>query len=100
MKRGLRWFIYLPSYTDAYLKTFPAYRKRHAASSTMSRLLKHPNVIAARAWLFASINGKIPRGERMPQSAHEIRRRPTRWVADSRGEAKPVSLPMAAMKKT
>ena len=39
----------------------------------MSRLLKHPDVKAARAWYFAKVNLKIPFSEPMPQTRQGIR---------------------------
>jgi hypothetical protein len=52
----------LPCFTDAYLKAFPGARKRRAAAASMSRLLRHPNVQAVRAWKYSQIEGVIPRG--------------------------------------
>ena len=73
LKRGNRTIVYLQCMTDAYLKSFPHARKRHVATSSMSRLLKHPDVKAARAWYFAKVNLKIPFSEPMPQTRQGIR---------------------------
>jgi hypothetical protein len=62
----------MPSYTEAYLMAFPRAKKRRAASASMSRLLRHPNVQAARAWNYSQIEGLIPRGAAMPRTASEI----------------------------
>lgn len=40
-----------------------------------SWLLKHPDVIAARAWFYAKISHEIPHSEPMPETAPEIRRK-------------------------
>ena len=49
IKGGSSAFFRTPPYTDAYLRAFPAARKRRAAAASMSRLLRHPHVRAARA---------------------------------------------------
>ncbi len=72
IKGGSSWAGGLPCFTDAYLKAFPNARKRRAAAASMSRLLRHPNVQAARAWNYSQIEGVIPRGEAMPRTAGEI----------------------------
>lgn len=72
IKGGSSWAGGLPCFTDSYLKAFPNARKRRAAAASMSRLLRHPNVQAARAWNYSQIEGVIPRGEAMPQTAGEI----------------------------
>jgi hypothetical protein len=74
-KRGGGYIFHMQTFTDAYFKTFPASRKRHATTSSMSRLLKHPGVKAARAWFYAQLNLEIPFHERMPWTAAEIRQR-------------------------
>jgi hypothetical protein len=72
IKGGSSWAGGLPCFTDAYLKAFPRARKRRAAAASMSRLLRHPNVQAARAWNYSKIEGVIPKGEAMPRTAGEI----------------------------
>jgi predicted NAD/FAD-dependent oxidoreductase len=62
----------MASFTDAYLQAFPAARKRRAATASMSRLLNHPDVKAARAWFYAQVHHEIAREERMPQTANGI----------------------------
>ncbi len=39
---------------------------------SMSRLLRHPDVRAARAWFFSKISQEIPREEPMPDTARAI----------------------------
>lgn len=75
IKGGSSWAGGLPCFTDAYLKAFPRARKRRAAVASMSRLLRHPNVQAARAWFYSILEGVIPRGEAMPQTASAIWKR-------------------------
>jgi hypothetical protein len=75
VKRGSRFLFITPPLTDAYLASFPKARNRAAATSSMSRLLKHPHVKAARAWFYAKLNREIPQGEAMPPTPQEIRRR-------------------------
>lgn len=72
IKGGSSWAGGLSCFTDAYLKAFPRARKRRAAAASMSRLLRHPNVQAARAWNYSKIEGVIPWGEVMPPTAGEI----------------------------
>jgi len=72
IKGGRSRFIYAPPYTDAYLRAFPAARKRRAATASMSRLLRHPDVQAARAWFYAQVHHEIAREERMPHTAKGI----------------------------
>lgn len=57
VKGGSRRFFPIPPLTDAYLAAFPQARKRHAAASSMSRLLRHPHVRAARVVLRGSERG-------------------------------------------
>jgi hypothetical protein len=71
--RGGSSFIWrIPPYTDAYLQAFPAAKKRHAAAVSMSRLLRHPHVRAARAWFYSKISQEIPKDEPMPDTANGI----------------------------
>ena len=70
---GSSWAGGLPYLTDAYQKAFPKARKRRAAAASMSRLLRHPSVKAARAWFYFQLNGEIPKGDWMPETAHAIR---------------------------
>lgn len=72
IKGGSSWAGGLSCFTDAYLKAFPRARKRRAAAASMSRLLRHPSVQAARAWYYSVLEGVIPKGEAMPQSASTI----------------------------
>lgn len=65
-------FIGMRPLTDAYRRAFPAARKRRAATASMSRLLRHPDVEAARAWYRALANGRIPLSESMPETARGI----------------------------
>lgn len=72
IKGGRRSIFHLPPYTDAYLSAFPAAKKRRAATASMSRLLRHPDVKAARAWFYARVNYEIPKSEPMPTTAQGI----------------------------
>ena len=72
IKGGSSTFFRTPPYTDAYLRAFPAARKRRAAAASMSRLLRHPHVRAARAWFYSKISHEIPREEPMPETATGI----------------------------
>jgi hypothetical protein len=74
-KGGHSLFFYLPPYTDAYLRSFPAAKKRRAAAASMSRLLHHPGVKAARKWYYAWANREIPHEETMPDTASGILQR-------------------------
>jgi hypothetical protein len=71
-KRGQRGFMPMPPMVDAYLQAFPRARKRRAAMASVSRLLRHPDVRAARAWFYAQVRQEIPRGEDMPRTASAI----------------------------
>ena len=71
--RGGSSFLWrIPPYTDAYLQAFPAAKSRRAAAASMSRLLRHPDVRAARAWFYAKVSQEIPREEPMPDTARAI----------------------------
>lgn len=72
IKGGTRRFFYLPPYTNAYLRAFPAAKKRRAATASMSRLLHHPDVKATRTWFYAQVNREITREEPMPTTASGI----------------------------
>ena len=74
-KGGSSTFFVMPPYTDAYLQAFPAAKKRRAATASMSRLLRHPHVIAVRAWFHVRISSKILNDEKMPATASGIWRR-------------------------
>lgn len=70
--RGGATGVGMVSFTDAYLQAFPAARKRRAATASMSRLLRHSDVKAARAWFYAQVHHEIAREERMPDTATGI----------------------------
>jgi hypothetical protein len=71
--RGGSSFLWrIPPYTDAYLQAFPAARSRRAAAASMSRLLRHPDVRAARAWFYSKVSQEIPKDEPMPDTARAI----------------------------
>ncbi len=72
IKGGSSFIWRTPPYTDAYLRAFPAARKRRAATASMSRLLRHPHVRAARAWFYSKLSNEIPRDEAMPDTARAI----------------------------
>ena len=72
IKGGSRLLMRIPPYTDAYLQAFPAAKSRRAAAASMSRLLRHPDVSAGRAWFYSKISKEIPRDEPMPETARAI----------------------------
>ena len=72
IKGGTSYFFHLPPYTDAYLMAFPEAKKRRAAAASMSRLLRHPDVRAARAWFYSKVSNESPRDEPMPDTARAI----------------------------
>lgn len=72
IKGGSSWAGDLLCFTDAYLKAFPRAKKRRAAATSMSRLLRHPSVRAAQAWHYSRLEGVIPNGEIMPNTASAI----------------------------
>ena len=74
VEHGCRW-IGIPCRTDAYQKMYSKARKRRAASASMSRLMRHPDVRACRAWFYASHGREIAREEPMPDTAAGIWRR-------------------------
>jgi hypothetical protein len=77
IKGGSNWFWRIPPYVDAYQRTYGNARSRAGARASMSRLLKHPDVKAARAWWYAKINNRVPQDEDMPATAAAIWRRLT-----------------------
>jgi hypothetical protein len=72
IKGGSSTFFRTPPFTDAYLRAFPAARKRRAAAASMSRLLRHPQVRAARAWFYSKISHEISQDETLPDTASGI----------------------------
>lgn len=72
VKGGSSFLMRSPPFTDAYLLAFPAARNRRAATASMSRLLRHPHVRAARAWFYSKLSNEIPRDEAMPDTARAI----------------------------
>lgn len=78
IKGGSSYFWRIPPYVDAYQRTYGNARNRAGARASMSRLLKHPDVKAARAWWYAVINQRVPQDEDMPQTAAAIRERLSR----------------------
>lgn len=48
------------SYVDAYQCAYPDAISREGAHASCSRLLRNPNIFAARQWLYAKTNGEIP----------------------------------------
>jgi len=73
VKHGNRQFG-IPGIVDAYLRVFPRVKSRRAACSGCSRLLRHPNVRAARQWFYATTLGEV-RHEPMPETAYKIWKR-------------------------
>ncbi len=60
---------------DAYQRAFPGTRGRAGAKASASRLLRHPDVRAARTWFYACSSLEVPWGESMPHTAHGIYQR-------------------------
>jgi hypothetical protein len=71
VKGGSAWVGMLPL-TDAYRRAFSAARKRRAATASMSRLLRHPDVKAARAWHHAKVRQELHWSAPLPQTAKEV----------------------------
>ncbi len=72
IRGGSSYLWRIPPYTDAYLLAYPAAKSRRAATASMSRLLRHPDVRAARAWFYSKLSNEIPRDEPMPETARAI----------------------------
>lgn len=67
------WFGFsLCSLVRAYQTVFPNARSYAGARASASRLRKHPNVGAARAWFFSKRGVEIPRHLPMPDTAKGI----------------------------
>lgn len=73
VKRGMRSFG-LPGIVSAYINTYHP-RSRNGAYASTSRLLKRPDVRAARQWFYALSGCELPPGETMPTTASGIRAR-------------------------
>lgn len=71
-KHGRRGLMPSPPMVDAYQRVFAHARKRRAATASASRLLRHPDVCAARRWWQAQIRQEIPAGEPMPRTGGGI----------------------------
>lgn len=65
----------LPPIVEAYLAVYPQANSRPGAVASCSRLLKHPNVRAARQWFYSRINCEVSRDEAMPRTAEGIWKR-------------------------
>jgi hypothetical protein len=63
--------IGIPPIVSAYMAVYSP-RSRQGASASASRLLRRPDVQAARQWFYAMIRGEIPTHERMPETASGI----------------------------
>lgn len=62
----------VPGVIHAYLAVY--HPKSHkAAHASCSRLMKNPDVRAARQWFYAKMNGEVPKEESMPRTRAEIR---------------------------
>ncbi len=72
IKGGSSFVWPIPPYTNAYQLAFPAAKNRRAATASMSRLLRHPHVRAARAWFYSKLSNEIPRDAAMPDTASAI----------------------------
>ena len=68
--RGMQ-SIGIPPIVSAYMAVYSP-RSRQGASASASRLLRRPDVQAARQWFYAMIRGEIPTHERMPETASGI----------------------------
>jgi len=68
--RGMQ-SIGIPPIVSAYMAVYNP-RSRQGASASASRLLRRPDVQAARQWFYAMIRGEIPTDERMPETASGI----------------------------
>ncbi len=64
----------LPGIVAAYVATYRP-QSRHGAYASTSRLLKRPDVRAARQWFYARSGGELSHDERMPDTASGIRKR-------------------------
>lgn len=58
--------------TDAYQNVYKAARSRAGARASVSRLIRHPDVRAARAWFYAKVRREISMDEPMPDTARAI----------------------------
>ena len=76
MHRGSRWLaargMGLPCTTDVYQHAYPRALKRNATAASASRLRRHNDVKAARAWHYARHDGDVPRDEPMPRTVSAI----------------------------
>jgi hypothetical protein len=59
-------------FTEAYQRAYRGARSRRGASASVSRLLHHPNVRAARAWYIAKSERRVPPEERPPETAAAV----------------------------
>lgn len=64
----------IPPIVSAYMAVYNP-RSRRGASASVSRLLRRPDVQAARQWFYAMNRGEISTNERMPETASGIRER-------------------------
>ena len=77
IKHGGKALVAIPCMADAYQNVFRGARNRRAATASASRLLRHRDVRAARAWCYARHDGDVPRDEPMPETANGIWQRLT-----------------------
>jgi hypothetical protein len=73
VKYGMRRWGF-PGVVSAYINTYHP-RSRNGAYASTSRLLRHPDVRAARQWFYAKSGRELPFGEKMPSTASGIRKR-------------------------
>lgn len=72
VKHGMSGFgISVPGIVSAYVSVYRP-RSRRGAHASTSRLLRHPDVRAARQWFYAQVNLEISLDEMMPQTASGI----------------------------
>ena len=75
VRRGIHFFgLRMPGIVSAYIEIYHPQSTNGAHAST-SRLLKRPDVQAARQWFYAHSGGELPFGESMPNTASGIRER-------------------------
>ncbi len=73
VRNGARSFGF-PGIVSAYIETYRP-RSRNGAYASTNRLLKRPDVQAAREWFYAQSGGELPLYEAMPATASGIRKR-------------------------
>lgn len=62
----------IPPLVAAYRDTYAGAKSEAGAAASCSRLIRHPDVLAARQYCFARLAGEIPRCDYFPRAAAEI----------------------------